>query len=193
MEKVHPEGIKRIELDPVPINTDRPVTWYNAKKSYPSYHIRLGVCFLGIRGRVESLTENILQQRTPSAMRYRYDIRTSFVSVLVDDVTNSCRDIQGHLMEGREEHLPKIHRVRIPMTSHRDRVGWVTTRGEILQEEPVFGCGSKTTMDEKERRFRCVMVDRCGTEELEVSSGSGDISARDGRMESDVKPKVFPG
>jgi len=96
-------------------------------------------------------------------------------------------------MERREEHLPETHPIRASMTPHRDRVGWVTTRGKVLQEESVSGCGSKTTMDEKEGRFSCVMVDRCGTEELEVPSGSGDISARDGRMESDVKPKVFPG
>ena len=47
-------------------------------------------------------------------------------------------------------------------------------------------------MDEEERRFGCVMVDGCGTEELEVPSGSGDMSARDGRVESNVKAKVFP-
>jgi hypothetical protein len=193
MEKVHPEGVERIELDPVPIDSYRPVTRDDAKKSYTSYHVRLAICFLVIGGRVEALAEDVLQQRTPGAMRDGYDIRTSLVSVLVDDMTNCCRDVQGHLMEGREEHLPKIHLVRVPMTPHRDRVGWVTTRGEILQEKPVFGCGSKTTMDEKERRFGCVVVGRCGTEELEVSSGSRDMSTRNGRMKSDVKPKVSPG
>ena len=118
MEQVHPEGVKRIELDPVPIDPDGSVTRDDAKKSYSSYHVRLGVCFLGIRGRVEALTENVLQQCTPSAMRYRYDIRTSLVSVLVDDVTDSCRDIQRHLMKRREGHLPKIHRIRVPMAPH---------------------------------------------------------------------------
>jgi len=193
VDEVHSEETKRIELEPIPIDPGRPVTWDNAKKSYAPYHVCLGVCFLGIRGRVEALAEDVLQQRPSGAMPYRYDVRTPFVSVLVDDVTNSCRGIQGHLMEGREEHLPETHPVRVPMTPHRDRVGWVTTRGEVFQEVPVSGCGSKTTMDEKDGRFRYVMVDRCGTEELKVSSGGGDISARDGRMESDVKPKVFPG
>jgi len=32
-----------------------------------------------------------------------------------------------------------------------------------------------------------------GTEELEVPSGSGDVGARDGRVESDGEPKVLPG
>jgi len=79
------------------------------------------------------------------------------------------------------------------MTPYRNRVRWVPTRGEILQEEPVFGCGSKTTVDEEERGFGCVVIDRCGIEELEVSPGSGDMGARDRRVELDVKPKVFAG
>jgi hypothetical protein len=48
-------------------------------------------------------------------------------------------------------------------------------------------------MNEEEGRLGCVIIDRCGAEELEVSSGSGDMSARDGIVEFDGKPKVFPG
>ena len=193
MEQIHPEGVKRIELDPVPINPDSAVTWDDAEKAYAPHHVRLRAGFLGIGGRVKTLAKDVLQQPTPSTMRDRNDIRTSLVSVLVDDVTNSCRDIQGHLMLGGEEKLPIIHRVRVPMTPDRDRIRWIPTRGEILQEEPVFGCGSKTAVDEEERRFGCVVVSGCGAEELEVSPGGGDMSASDGRVELDVKPKVLTG
>lgn len=142
---------------------------------------------------METLTEDVLQQRTPSTMREGYDIRTSLVSMLVDDVTDSSRDIQGHLMLGCEEEFPKAHRVRVSMTPHRDRIRWIPTRGEILQEEPVLGCGSKTTVNEEEGRFGRVVVGRCGTEELKVSSGSGDMGARDARVEFNAEPEVFPG
>jgi hypothetical protein len=125
-------------------------------------------------------------------MRHGHDIRTSLEAVFVDDVTDPCRDIEGHLMLRCEKHCPKAHRVGVPMATDGDRVRWVATGGEILQEEPVFGCGSKTAVNEEERGFGCVMVGWCGTEELEVSPRCFDMSARYGRVEFDVESKVFP-
>jgi hypothetical protein len=86
------------------------------------------------------------------------------------------------LVEGREEQSPETHRVRVSVAPDRDRVRWVATRGEILQEESIFGCGSKTAVNEEEGRFGCVMVGWCGTEKLEVSSRSIDMGARDRRV-----------
>ena len=48
-------------------------------------------------------------------------------------------------------------------------------------------------MNEEERGFGCVLVDGCGTEELEVSPRSGDMSTRNGMVEFNGKPKVSPG
>lgn len=82
----------------------------------------------------------------------------------------------------REEHFPKPYGVGVSMAPYRDRVRWVTTRGEILQEEPVFGRGSKAAVNEEDGRFGSVMMGWCGTEELKVSPRSIDISARYGRV-----------
>ena len=96
-------------------------------------------------------------------------------------------------MLGCEEHLPKAHRIRIPVSPHRDSVRRVSPRGEIFQEEPVFGRSSKPTMDEEERRFRWVVVGGYSTEEFDIPSRSGDVGTRDGRVESDGESKVLPG
>ena len=90
MEKAHPERVKWIELDPIPIDAEGPVAWDDTKKSYVSYRVRLGVRPLGIRERVEALAEYVLQQRTPSAAHYGFDIWTPLVPVLVDDAANAC-------------------------------------------------------------------------------------------------------
>ena len=176
VEEVHSEGVKRIELGPVPIDATRPVVWDDAQKSYTSHGVRLGVCFLGIGGREETLAEDVLQQCTPSAVRDGYDVRTSLISVFVDNVSNSCGDVQGHLMLGHEEHLPKAQHVRVPMSPHRDCVRWIPSRGKILQEEAVLSRGSEPPMDEEERRFGYVIIGGYGTEELEVSSRGSDMS-----------------
>lgn len=68
------------------------------------------------------------------------------------------------------------------MAPYGDRVRWVTTRGEILQKESIFGCGSKTAVNEEEGRFGCVIAGWCSTEKLEVSSRGVDMGARDRRV-----------
>ena len=193
VEEVHPERIKWIEFDPVPIDTKGPVAWDDTKKSYASHRVRLRVRLLGIRERVEAFAEDVLQQRTPSAVCYRHDIWTSLVPVLVNHVANPRHHIQGHPMLGCEEHLPKAHRVRVPMAPHRDRVRRITARREIFQEESVFCCSSETTMDEEEGRFGRVVTDGCSAEELEIASWGGDVDARGGMVEFDVEPEVCSG
>ena len=79
------------------------------------------------------------------------------------------------------------------MAPHRYRVRRVTTRREKFQKEPVFGCGSKTAVNEEERGFGWVVVGWCGVEEFEVSPRTADMSAGDGRGQLDVESKVFPG
>ena len=93
VEEVHPEGVEWVEFDPVPIDTDTPVTWDDAQEPYTSHRVRLRVCFLGIGERVETLAEDVLQQCTPGTMCDGHDLRTLLASVLVDNVANSCRDI----------------------------------------------------------------------------------------------------
>ena len=68
------------------------------------------------------------------------------------------------------------------MAPDGDCVRWVATRGEILQEEPIFGRSSKAAVNEEEGRFGCVMVGWYGAEKLEVSSGGVDMGARDRRV-----------
>ena len=162
LEEVHPERVKWIELDPVPINAESPVAWDDTKKPYASYRVCLGVCFLGIRGRAEAFTEDLLQQHTPSAVCDGHDIWTFLVSVPVDDITNACHHVQGRLMLGREEHFPRFYHVRAPMAPHRDCEGWITARREVFQEESIFCCGSKTTVDEEEGRFGSLVTDGRG-------------------------------
>jgi hypothetical protein len=48
-------------------------------------------------------------------------------------------------------------------------------------------------VDKKERGFGRVVVGWCGIEELEVSPGSADMSARDGRVEFDVESEIVSG
>ena len=79
------------------------------------------------------------------------------------------------------------------MPPHRDRIRWIPPRREILQEVSVFGCCPEPTVDEEEGRFGCVIAGWCGTKELDVSSGSGYMSAGYGGVECDGKPEVFPG
>lgn len=109
MEKVHPEGVERVGLDPVPINPRSSITWNDAQKSYAPYHVCLRVCFLGIGGRVKAFAKDVLQEPSPSAVCNEYDVRTFLGAVLVDDMVNSRRDVQCHLMKGREEQPPETH------------------------------------------------------------------------------------
>ena len=63
----------------------------------------------------------------------------------------------------------------------------------VFQEESVFDCSSKATVDEEEGRFGHVVTDGSGAEELETASRSGDVDARGGMVESDVEPEVCSG
>ena len=63
-----------------------------------------------------------MYSNSASAVRDGDNFRTSLVSMLVDDVANSCSYIQGHLMLGREEYFRKVDWVGILVAAQRDRV-----------------------------------------------------------------------